>query len=230
MSPAKTVDTQMTVRELVELLTITHSHGFAVLDNADHFWGVVTVTDVDRALARQISEDTIVMQIATPRDKVQLAYPDETIDAILTRMSVRGLGRLPVLSREDPEKLVGLVRRHDIIKAYNLALTRRAEVQHRAKQMELRNIDGIEFLTYTLEDNDLAVGSQVKDLAAILPDDCILVSIRRDGRVFVPHGKTRLQPGDQITAFVSDTHIENVKACLKHEKQKLEAAGAQESH
>jgi len=215
MSPAKTVGTRMTMRELTELLAITHSHGFAVMDDDEHFWGVVTVTDVDRALLHHVSEDTTVMQVATPRSKVQVAYPDETIDAILTRMSVRGLGRLPVISREDPGKLVGLVRREDIIKSYNLALTRRAELQHRAKQMELRNIDGNEFVTCTLDAEDPAVGLKVKKLASALPKDCILVSIRRDGRVFIPHGNTRFQPGDQVTAFVSNRHVKKVEACFK---------------
>ena len=117
-----------------------------------------------------------------------------------------------------------MVLRYDVIKAYGLALTRRAEVQHRAKQMKLRDIDGVEFLTYKLEVDDPAVGSQVKDLASILPDDCILVSVRRNGRVFVPHGETRLQPGDQVTAFVSENHVESVKACLKHGQAELDAA------
>ncbi len=229
MSPAKTVDANMTVSELVDLLAITHSHGFAVVDEANHFQGVVTVTDVDRALASHIPEDATVKQIATPSDKVQVAYPDETIDVILTRMSVRGLGRLPVLNREKPEDLVGMIRRQDIIKSYNLALTRRAELQHRAKQMKLRNIDGIEFLSYSLEPDDPAVGAQVEELAAKLPDDCILVSIRRDGRVFIPHGKTRFQAGDQVTAFVSNSHVEGVTTCLKQHVPPLEVSEAEEA-
>ena len=57
----------------------------------------------------------------------------------LALMGTRGLGRLPVVSHDDPYRLLGLVRREDIIRAYNLALTRRTEIQHRTRQMESRD-------------------------------------------------------------------------------------------
>jgi CIC family chloride channel protein len=129
-------------------------------------------------------------------------------------MSRHGFGRLPVVSRDDQKHLVGLVQRRDIVKAYNLALTKRAEIQHRTKRMQMRNIDGTEFVDLTLKNDSSAVGNTIGQIAENLPNDCIFVSIRRDGQVLIPHGQTELQSCDQITAFIQSKDVEKLYQCL----------------
>ncbi|RMF01866.1 MAG: CBS domain-containing protein, partial [Chloroflexi bacterium] len=216
-----TVSPDLTLSELLDLLSRTHHHGLPVLDRNGELWGIVTVTDVDRALAANVSRQTTVSEIGTPRSKLVLAYPDETIDEVLARMSTRGLGRMPVVARENPAHLVGMVRRADIIRSYTLALSRRAKKQHHTRRMQLRNIDGTEFIDITLTNNDRAVGKSVSELAGKLPDECILISIRRDGRVLIPHGHTKFQPGDHITAFIRTKDSEKLHQCLRGEQPLL---------
>jgi CIC family chloride channel protein len=126
---------------------------------------------------------------------------------VLARMGTRGLGRLPVVSREEPDRLLGMVRRADVIQAYQVALTRRAELQHRARRMQLRNIDGTEFIDIDLIDSDVIVGRRLSELASRIPADCILISVKRDGRVLIPHGDTMFQAGDKLTAFVRSQDV-----------------------
>ena len=130
-------------------------------------------------------------------------------------MSTRGLGRMPVVQRDKPNQLLGLVRRADIIRAYNLALSRRAKKQHHASRMRLRNIDGTEFVDITLKPGDHAVAKSVVDLAVQLPEDCILISIRRGDRVLIPHGDTIFKPGDHLTAFIRTEDTEKLHRCLR---------------
>ena len=113
---------------------------------------------------------------------------------------------------------IGLVQRRNIVKAYNLALTKRAEIQHRTKRMQMRNIDGTEFVDLTLDDNSIAVGKKIAELAEKLPNDCIFVSIRRNGKVLIPHGENKLLSGDQITAFVQSKDVEKLYDCLNSAK------------
>ena len=122
---------------------------------------------------------------------------------------------MPVVSRENPNHLLGMVRRADIMRAYNLALSRRAKTQQHTQRMKLRNVDGTEFVDITLSQQDCAVGKSVSELAQNLPDDCILISIRRQGRVLIPHGYTTFQPGDHITAFIRSRDSEKLHACLR---------------
>ncbi len=210
-----TVSTDLTLPELSDIFTRTRHHGLVVLDNRGKVWGIVTITDLDRAVNRNMPRRTTVAEIGVPRDKLLVAYPDETMGEVLTRLSRRGLGRLPVVSREDPDHLLGIIRRADIVSAYNLALSRRAELQHRARRIKLRNIDGTEFVDITLQKHDAAVGKSLTELSQNLPDACLLVSVRRDGRMLIPHGDMVFQPFDHITAFVRTQDVEQLYASLR---------------
>lgn len=210
-----TTATNLTLAELAEVFNRSRHHGLPVLNAEGKLWGMVTITDLDQAVAENIPRRATVAEIGTPRDSLLVAYPDETMGVALLRMARRGLGRLPVVSRTDPAHLLGLIRRADILRAYNLALTRRAELQHRARRMQLRNLDGTEFVDLRLAEGDNAVGKTVQDIACLLPYECILISIRREGRVLIPHGDTKFQAGDHVTAFIRNRDAESLHACLR---------------
>ena len=121
-----------------------------------------------------------------------------------------------MVAKDDPAQLVGWIRRDDIIRAYNMAITRRAELQHRTKRMQLRNLDSTEFVEIELKIGDQAVDKTILTVAPKLPKECNLVSIRRNGKMLIPHGDTKLQVGDRITAFVAVRDALAVQSCLPH--------------
>ena len=215
----KTVPKDISIVELSDRFGETHTHGFPVMDDDGSLYGLVTIGDLDRAVARGVPRRTTVAEICTPRDKLIYTTPHESVGEALARMGTRGLGRLPVLDERDSNKLVGVVRRGDIIRAYNIALTRRAEIQHRTKRMRLRNIDGTEFVEIHLDPDDRVVGRSLQEVAAELPREAILVSVRRRGKVLIPHGDTIFQPGDQVTAFVRSQDIDTIKAIFGGSKR-----------
>lgn len=209
------VSTNTTLTELSDFFARTHRHGAIVLDDQGKLWGLVTVSDLDRAVEDGLPRSTPVTEIGTPRARLVVAFPDETLAEVLTRMGIRGYGRLPVVAREDPTRVLGVIRREEVIRAYNMALARRAELQHRAKRAQLRNIDGTEFVDITLNEGDGAVGKRLVEIAPLLPQDSIIISVRRDGRMLIPHGQTVFQAGDSITAFVRTSDIEQLFNALK---------------
>ena len=213
-----TVPHTMTLEALSETFARTGRHGFIVLDANDQLWGLVTLNNLRVALADgEKASQVQVADIAVPRSELAVAYPDETLGEALARMGVRGVGRMPVLDRAHPDRLVGLIRRDDVIRGYRLALARRAEVQHRTKQFHLRNLDDAEFIEITIEKGFLSVGQPLKRLAAALPHDCVLVSVRREDRIVIPHGDTMIQVGDRITAFIKSGEIDQLRASLCQE-------------
>jgi CIC family chloride channel protein len=178
-------------------------------------WGIVTITDMERALNDGLADETLVSQMGTTWPYLKVAFPEESIGDALSRMSARGLGRLPVVARDDPYELLGLIRRQDIIKAYDLALTRRNEIQARSQRVqELKKQDGTEFVEIYLNSDDVVVGQSVQSVAAQLPDDCVLISIEREGRVVIPHGNTQFAAGDHITAFTRVHEAESLFSSL----------------
>ncbi|MCB0053762.1 MAG: CBS domain-containing protein, partial [Caldilinea sp.] len=205
----------MTLVDLSDLFAESHRHGFPMLDADGRLSGIVTVSDLDRAVGSELPRRTTAREIGTPRAQLLVATPDQPVGEVLRRMGTRGLGRMPVVETDDPDRLIGMVRRSDIIRAYDLAVSRRAELQHRARRMQLRNLDGTDFVDIVLESGDYAVDRRLVDVAPLIPDDCILVSIRRAGRVVIPHGDTVFRPGDTVTAFVRREDIDRIQSCLR---------------
>ncbi|PIU57539.1 MAG: Cl- channel voltage-gated family protein, partial [Chloroflexi bacterium CG07_land_8_20_14_0_80_51_10] len=116
-----TVLPTMPIGELVTKLRKTEHHGFPVVDKDGNFCGVVTLSDVEAAMSKGNLEDLTVSDIASK--SVIVAYPDQYIHDVLVRFGSRDVGRIPVVDRSNPKRLIGVLRRHDIIHAYTKAVT-----------------------------------------------------------------------------------------------------------
>ncbi|HET6446647.1 MAG TPA: chloride channel protein [candidate division Zixibacteria bacterium] len=196
------VSMSTSIMDLDEIFVRSHHHGLMVVDEEGKLWGIVTLTDLDRALEEKRSKATTVAEIATCWPNLKVAYPDETMGDALARMGSRGLGRLPVVSREDTHQLLGLLRRKGISRAYSLGLTRREVIHQRANRLQTHYEKEAEFVEILLVADDVAIGKKVEEIGPSMPRDCILVSIQRDGHVVIPQGNTVFQTGDLVTAFV----------------------------
>jgi CIC family chloride channel protein len=212
-SVVDTTDSDTELSALAKQFYQTRHHGLPVLDQEGKLWGLVTVTDLDWAIERNLPADTPVIDIGTKLSDLLIAYPDESMGEAMTRFGIRGVGRLPVVSRQSPDILLGLIRRSDIIRAYNLALVRRSDVQKSTKGIP-QVMDEAGFVELTLTSGDGIKGRKVKDVASCMPQESILISINRDGKVIVPHGDTELEEGDLVTAFVREEDIEDLHQCF----------------
>jgi H+/Cl- antiporter ClcA/CBS domain-containing protein len=134
------------------ILTEHHLHSALVVNGDEQLLGIVTLQDINRAILQwqhlstvpsysSISEtnqvgDTLAKaehltfnQIDQKlRDictrEVLSAYADESVAEALSRMAARGLHQLPVVDRENPNQVVGLLEREGIDLACSLAQTR----------------------------------------------------------------------------------------------------------
>jgi H+/Cl- antiporter ClcA/CBS domain-containing protein len=120
----------MKVRELGDLIATrdpkyVRYHGFVVLDTEGKLAGLITHGDVLRALEDQ-GGDMAVLD-AGARNLV-VTYPNELLYDAAGKMLRAGVGRLPVVSREDPKQVVGYLNRAGILSA---RLKRMHEEGHR---------------------------------------------------------------------------------------------------
>jgi trk system potassium uptake protein TrkA len=63
----------------------------------------------------------------------------------------------------------------------------------------------------------IAIGKAVRDLD--LPAECVLVSVIRKGRIFIPRSETVLEAGDEVLAVVHAEEQDKLKALLGPAKQ-----------
>ncbi|MCL4300549.1 MAG: chloride channel protein [Anaerolineae bacterium] len=207
-----TVPANLPVKLLVNEFLRTGRHGFPVLDEEGSLLGVVSLSDHRRAMMGQDdSADKLLVEDITTRDLVTV-FPDETVGTALRRMAPRDLSRLPVVARENPRHLLGVVRRNDIVRAYEVGAVRREEARRRVEAMQTLNDTQAEFVDVSLSLHSCAVGKTVAELN--LPREAVLVSIRRGRELIIPHGDTRLQAGDTVTALCERECVPKVKMTL----------------
>lgn len=207
-----TVPVDLPVAKLADEFLQTGRHGFPVVDQDGSLFGVVSLEDYRRAVNGEsgLSSELLVKDIAT-RDVVSV-YPDETVGSALRRMAPRDISRLPVVSRDNPRHLVGVVRRNDIVRAYDVGALRREEARHRVDQMRAVSDASTRFIEVQMTPNSHAAGKNVANLG--LPPSAVLVSIRRGRDLLIPHGNTQLLAGDLVTLLCEKGHIEEVEVIL----------------
>ena len=111
--------------EAEHILNQSHRHCAIVEDN-HIFQGIVTISNLDKAIIDKLDiHQTKVSEITNPINEIQIAYPNETIGHALAKMSVKGVGHLPVVSPTNHQKILGFINREEIVRAYKLALTRK---------------------------------------------------------------------------------------------------------
>lgn len=191
-----TVTPETPLMELAFWFQETGHHGFVVLAENGDLHGVVTHSDLERAMAAGSIEKT-VGDICTTN--VLTAYYDETLDDALRHFGAMGVGRLPVVDRRDPKKLLGVLRRGDVIRTYSHALLDKHQRDRHIERLRLETATNSELVEIDMERGWAAVGKRLRDIS--LPADCVVVSVQRGGRTVVPRGHTQLHRGDRVVAL-----------------------------
>lgn len=191
---ADTVPITISLTELGREFERTHHHSFPVLDSRGALYGIVSIQDLEREMSSGTIDGVTAGDIATTQ--LITVYPDDPIAIAIERMAPRDLSRLPVVDPEDTQRLLGLVRRGDIGRAYNVGIMRRAERQHRVEQLQRGPIAASHVAEIPIPAQVPVIGMGVNDLS--LPEDCLVVAIHRGNTFIVPHSPTALEAGDRV--------------------------------
>jgi H+/Cl- antiporter ClcA len=104
------------LREALERLLQQKCHSALVVDRQDRLRGILTLEDLERALAHrgagEVAELTVEQVSQSP---VLTTFPDEAVAVAAEPMYEYDLRQLPVVSREDPEHVVGLLDRERVL-------------------------------------------------------------------------------------------------------------------
>jgi chloride channel protein, CIC family len=114
-----TVEETMSVKDAGLMIKNTSHRGFPVLNGQGKLTGIITYTDINKAL--NSGKANVAVSEVMVHDLI-LCYPNESLKMALERLGERNIGRIPVVEKEDKTHLLGLITRKSIISAYNKEL------------------------------------------------------------------------------------------------------------
>ena len=117
----RSIPPEMTVGEVADCMArgepgFNMTQGLPICDGDGNLLGIVTQGDLLRALEQDPSGKRMVGDAAG--HALIVAFPDERAFDALYRMLQNNIGRLPVVSRENPQRMVGFLNRSSILSAW----------------------------------------------------------------------------------------------------------------
>jgi CBS domain-containing protein len=103
---------------------VSRHQGMLVVDGEGKLVGVITRGDILRALDEDRTGSMRVLDASSTH--VVVTYPDELLSEASAKMLRNNIGRLPVVDRADPKRIVGYLGRHSVM----AARLRRLEEEH----------------------------------------------------------------------------------------------------
>jgi CIC family chloride channel protein len=204
-----TVPPELPISQLASEFLRTGRHGFPVLNDDGSLFGVVSLEDYRRAVT-QAGDQTglLVRDIATLN--MVTVYTDDTVGTALRRMAPRDLSRLPVVDRRNPRRLLGVVRRNDIVRAYDIALARRTAIRSENIQAGAKTIAGLEAKEISVEGSSEIAGKRVGEIN--WPRECVIATIWRNQSQIIPHGDTMIEPGDVLVIVGDEPNTDQIRS------------------
>ncbi len=191
----------VSVSEIMDGLSKSELHSLPVVDTHHVLVGIVSRSDAeDAALGGQ--PRITAGDIMTPAP-VTCAV-DESLTLALQRLTLGDFSALPVIDPAQGSQPVGMVRRRDIIGAYQRARRQRPGLAARMEQMG-ESLAGARVFEAVVLDGSPAANREVRSLS--LPQGALLVGVRREGRTLIPRGDTVLAPRDRVVAIAEREQV-----------------------
>jgi CIC family chloride channel protein len=108
----------MTFRDFKKLFPETKQHYFPVVDDFNRLVGVFSSTDIRSVLFIRGLGDLVVMNDVATFDII-LTTPDEDLNTVLQKFTIKNIDSLPVVKTDDHGILIGMLNRREVISFYN---------------------------------------------------------------------------------------------------------------
>ena len=113
----------MPFEQILRLMLASNQQDFPVVDKEENLTGIISMTDLRQAMAdKEVHSLLLAKDIAM--GGVTTVTMDDTVNTALGVMADLDVRELPVVSKDDPRKVIALVSRKDITRAYHEEMER----------------------------------------------------------------------------------------------------------
>lgn len=205
------VDIKLPLIELMGVFSSTHFNALPVTQNNNELIGLITIKELDKFRSERTLGSKTIKDILNNKNPASI-FPHQPVWMALQYLEDQGEGCVPVVSESKKNVLLGVLRRIDIIRAYNKAVTNRAQDQHHQEILNIRKLDTTGLSEIIIRKSSPNVGKRIKELD--IGKESLIVSIRRSGRLRIVKGETILQAGDKVTIFSEKQEFESLENSL----------------
>ena len=121
----ETISEGCTMEVMADIIAKSKFNSFPVLDSDNRLAGIVSFNDYSEAIFNEDLKHLLVAKDLATADVVTVSA-DDNLYAALEKISRKDFATLPVMSVRDPGRLVGIVSRRDIIRAYDKAVLKKS--------------------------------------------------------------------------------------------------------
>lgn len=189
-----------TLDDLAARARADRSHSWVVCDAEARLVGLVSLTDLERAIMEGDLGARTVRDVMTAA--VVTCTPGETLRDAFRRFTERDFYQIPVLDPEEGGKVVGVLRRTEMMWAFkelsdeHQRLVARTDALPREGRFESVHAE----LQVTPAHHGIC-DHAIREIH--VPEHALIALLRRGDRVVVPRGFTRVEAGDVLTLITT---------------------------
>jgi CIC family chloride channel protein len=128
----ETISESMTLEEMTKRIFKSKNTSFPVVDSNGALTGILSYYDYQEAIFDEDLKGLIVAKDLATSKIVTVAQDDNLYDAF-EKISRKDYSTLPVVSHDDPAKLMGILSRRDILSAYNKAVIKKSVFEEKKR-------------------------------------------------------------------------------------------------
>ena len=116
-----TIKASASLDEVLRIVTESCRSTFPVLNAAGDVIGIIPLREIRRAfLEPDVTDLVIASDIAI--SEFEPIHINDTLSIALRKLIVSGFDELPVINEREPRKILGMVSRGDVLKAYSTGM------------------------------------------------------------------------------------------------------------
>jgi CIC family chloride channel protein len=119
-----TIHEDTDIHELLQKAIVSDGFYFPVVDDEGLLTGIVSLQDIKGVLLEEDLKELVKVKYVTSKRVITIT-PNDNLNTAIEKFSIKDIGELPVVDVFNKRKVVGMLKRSDVINAYNKELLRR---------------------------------------------------------------------------------------------------------